>query len=96
MAKKYRITEDEPTVDAGTGGHGHHHHHGAKCRGTKRLAGLLGVVDLALRTVSVLDLIKRPQDEIRGPKAAWGVALAIVNSVGLVPGAYLLWGRRTK
>lgn len=71
----------------------HHHHHKPAHRGA--LIGL-GVVDAALRVVAIVDLVKRPQDEVRGPKAAWGVALAVVNSVGVVPGAYLLWGRITK
>ena len=51
------------------------------------------IVDVSLRAVAIADLVKRPQSQVRGSKTLWGVALAVVGSVGLVPAAYLLWGR---
>jgi hypothetical protein len=53
-----------------------------------------GVIDLSLRLVAMIDLIRRPRAGIRGPKALWVSLIATVNSVGLLPAAYLIWGRR--
>ncbi|QGF25259.1 hypothetical protein Rai3103_14115 [Raineyella fluvialis] len=53
-----------------------------------------GTADLVLRAWAIVDLIKRPQDQIRGSKAVWAVALAVVNSAGAVPIAYLTWARQ--
>lgn len=52
------------------------------------------VVDLSLRTWAVVDLVKRPQNQIKGKKSLWAAALTVINSVGMVPAAYLIWGRR--
>lgn len=54
----------------------------------------LGAVDVALRIAALVDLARRPADEVRGPKAAWAAALVAVNSVGAVPLAYAVWGRK--
>lgn len=53
----------------------------------------IAMVDLGLRAWALADVATRPQDQVRGPKAAWAIALAVVNSVGLLPTAYLAWGR---
>ena len=47
-----------------------------------------------MRAWALLDLKNRPVEEVNGPKAAWGLAITVVNSAGLVPAAYLLFGRR--
>ena len=60
----------------------------------KRLVLGVAVLDAGMRAWALLDLRNRSQDEVNGPKAAWGLALTIVNSAGLVPAAYLLLGRR--
>lgn len=59
----------------------------------KRGVILGGAVQLALLIVSGIDLIRRPAEQVRGPKPAWGAAL-FVNFVG--PIAYLAFGRRRK
>ncbi len=53
----------------------------------------LGLLDAGLRAWALADLVKRPQDQVKGSKTAWAVALAVVNSVGVVPAAYLVWAR---
>ncbi len=49
-----------------------------------------GVVELALLAVAGIDLIRRPAEQVRGPKLAWGAGL-FVNFIG--PIAYLAVGR---
>jgi hypothetical protein len=58
--------------------------------------GFIGVasLDVALRVWSLVDLAKRPAEDVHGPKWLWGVGLAVVNSAGMLPATYLLWGRR--
>lgn len=54
----------------------------------------VSVVDAALRAWALLDLKNRPAEEVNGPKAAWGLAITVVSSAGLLPAAYLLFGRK--
>jgi hypothetical protein len=54
----------------------------------------VGAVDVGLRLMALTDLRRRSPEEINGPKAAWALALAVVSSAGVVPGAYYLVGRR--
>jgi hypothetical protein len=60
----------------------------------KRLMIAVGVVDAGMRAWALIDLKNRPDDEVNGPKAAWALALTVVNSAGLLPAAYLVLGRR--
>lgn len=53
-----------------------------------------GTVDAALRVAALVDLARRPQRSIRGPRWLWAVALAVVNSAGVLPVAYFARGRR--
>ena len=48
-------------------------------------------VEAVVTTVAVIDLVRRPRDQVRGPKAAWLAAL-FVQPAG--PIAYLAAGRR--
>ncbi len=50
-----------------------------------------GVVEVILTAIAAVDLYRRPQDEIRGPKPLWWPAI-FVQPFG--PVAYLLFGRR--
>lgn len=60
----------------------------------KMILGIAGVADAVLRAYALVDVARREQSEINGPKEAWVPALALVNSLGLLPVAYLKWGRR--
>lgn len=51
---------------------------------------VLAAVELGLTTAAVVDLVRRPAEQIHGPKAAWALGV-FVQPVG--PVAYLLWGR---
>lgn len=51
----------------------------------------LATVETVLTVMALVDLVKRPAGQVRGPKAAWALA-CFVQPVG--PVAYLGWGRR--
>ncbi len=52
---------------------------------------LSGAVQLGLLLVALVDIYRRPAEEIRGAKRLW-VAAAFINYVG--PISYFLFGRR--
>jgi hypothetical protein len=54
-----------------------------------------GAFEAGLKIAALIDLAQRPRGHIRGSKAGWVVALALVNSCGFVPIVYLLRGRGT-
>jgi hypothetical protein len=54
----------------------------------------VSAVDVALRVWALVDLARRPSEQIHGRKGLWATGLAVVNSAGLLPAAYLLWGRK--
>ncbi len=60
----------------------------------RRLIVLAGTLDAVLRIAALVDLRRRTAEEVRGSKRAWGIAVAVVNSGGIVPSAYFLLGRR--
>ncbi|MFJ9370867.1 DUF5652 family protein [Nocardia sp. NPDC101769] len=53
-----------------------------------------GVVDGLLRVAAVADLLRRPAEQVRGSRRAWMTVMLVVNSIGAVPMAYFLLGRR--
>ena len=60
----------------------------------RKLVITVGVVDAGMRAWALVDLKNRPADEVNGPKAVWALALTVVSSAGLLPAAYLVFGRR--
>jgi hypothetical protein len=59
---------------------------------TKRALVALGIVEVVLLVATQVDISRRPDELIRGPKKLWRV-LAFVNIIG--PVAYFVRGRRT-
>lgn len=53
-----------------------------------------GAVDGVLRLVALIDVIRRPKGEVRGPKALWIAGLTVINSLGVLPTSYFIAGRR--
>jgi hypothetical protein len=47
-----------------------------------------------LKILALIDIRRRPAAQIRGSKKKWAAAVVLVNSVGAVPIAYFLYGRR--
>ncbi len=50
-----------------------------------------GTVQVALLVAALVDIYRRPEEEVRGSKLAWTLA-SFVNFVG--PVSYFLFGRR--
>ena len=61
---------------------------------TRRLLVLAASIEGALKIAALIDLARRPADRVRGSKARWAVAVSLINSLGAVPIAYFVWGRR--
>ena len=52
-----------------------------------------GALDAAVEGRRLVDLVRRPADQIRGPKPVWAAALVLVSSLGLLPIGYFAFGR---
>jgi hypothetical protein len=61
----------------------------SKC--SRRLIVATGVVEVVLLVATLIDIKRRPADQIKGSKRMW-TALAFVNIAG--PIAYFAFGRR--
>lgn len=61
----------------------------------RALVVAVGALDVGMRAWALYDLARRPAFQVRGPKPLWATALGTVNSAGLLPAAYLAWGRRS-
>ena len=62
--------------------------------GTRRLIITAAVADAALRVAALIDIKRRPASQIRGRKRVWATVVAVINSAGVVPIAYFVFGRR--
>ena len=61
---------------------------------TRRLLIAAAVADGALRVAALIDIKRRPESQIRGRKRVWATVVAVINSAGVVPIAYFVFGRR--
>jgi hypothetical protein len=61
---------------------------------TRKLIVVAGSIEAALKTAALVDIKRRPSDQIRGPKLAWVAVVAVINSFGLAPLSYFVLGRR--
>lgn len=60
--------------------------------GSQKALILTGIsIELALTATALVDLVRRPRAQVRGPKGLWALGL-VVQPVG--PIAYLALGRR--
>jgi hypothetical protein len=55
-----------------------------------------GALEGVLKIVALVDLARRPTEEVRGSKLRWAAAIMIINAAGVVPVVYFVRGRRTK
>jgi hypothetical protein len=62
--------------------------------GTRRLIIVTAVAESILKGAALIDIKRRPADQIRGPKWLWVPVVTLVNSLGIVPISYFLFGRR--
>lgn len=62
--------------------------------GTKLLIVAGAAVEGAAKVAALVDLARRPQEQVRGRKALWAALIVLVNGFGAAPAAYLRYGRR--
>lgn len=62
----------------------------------RRLILMVGAVETMLKIAALVDLARRPAQDVRGSKSRWAMSIAIINSGGLVPVAYFARGRRAR
>ena len=60
---------------------------------TRRFIVAAAAIEGVLKIAALVDLARRPSNEVRGSKVRWAVAVSLINSLGVVPIAYLVWGR---
>ena len=61
---------------------------------TRLLLVVTGAIEGVLKLAALIDLARRPAGQVRGSKARWAAAVTLVNSLGAVPIAYFVYGRR--
>ena len=53
-----------------------------------------GLAEASLKATALRDLRRRPAAEVRGPKWVWAPVVLLVNSFGLAPIGYRVFGGR--
>ena len=61
---------------------------------TRRLIAVGGAIEGALKLAALIDLARRPAEQVRGSKRLWRLAITFINAFGAVPVLYFLKGRR--
>lgn len=61
---------------------------------TQRLIVIGAAAETALKAAALVDMKRRPASQVRGSKWMWVPALTVLNSAGLAPLAYFVFGRR--
>src|SRR5436190_11834571 len=62
--------------------------------GQRRAIKTVAVIEGILKLAALIDIVRRPADQIRGSKWGWATSVIVVNSAGVVPISYFLFGRR--
>jgi NADH:ubiquinone oxidoreductase subunit B-like Fe-S oxidoreductase len=60
---------------------------------TRKLIIVAGVAEAGLKVAAGIDLKCRTAEQVRGPKWAWFAGM-LINSAGLIPLSYFVFGRR--
>lgn len=61
---------------------------------TRRVIVAAAAIEAALKVAALVDLKRRPAEQVRGSKKIWTAAIILINSAGAVPVTYFLRGRR--
>jgi hypothetical protein len=61
---------------------------------TRKLIIVTAAAETILKASALIDIKRRPASQIRGPKWLWAPVVTLVNSAGLVPISYFVFGRR--
>jgi hypothetical protein len=60
----------------------------------RRLVLIGAAVEGSMKIAALIDLARRPARDVRGSKRLWALAIAVINSAGVVPIGYWVYGRR--
>jgi hypothetical protein len=60
----------------------------------RRIVVVTAVGEAVLKVAALVDLRRRPAEQVRGSKKVWAATLVLTSSMGLVPVAYFVLGRR--
>jgi hypothetical protein len=60
----------------------------------RRLIVAGAAVEGAFKIAALIDIKRRPAEQIRGGKKVWTAGM-LLNSAGLIPASYFVWGRRS-
>jgi hypothetical protein len=60
----------------------------------RRVLLVLGSAEGLLKFLALADLRRRSEREVNGAKRKWALAISFINSAGVVPVLYFLFGRR--
>jgi Phospholipase_D-nuclease N-terminal len=60
---------------------------------TRKLLIAAGITEGTLKAAALIDIKRRPASEIRGSKWIWIPVVILVNSAGVVPLSYFIFGR---
>ena len=61
---------------------------------TRRLILVGATAEGMLKIAALVDLWRRPADQVRGRKWVWAASVALANSAGTIPVSYFVFGRR--
>ena len=59
----------------------------------RRIIVIVAAVEAALKVLMLADLKRRPADQVNGSKKIWAFS-SVVNSAGIIPISYFLFGRK--
>ena len=62
---------------------------------TRKLLVATAIAEGILKVAALIDLARRPAEDVRGSKARWAAAIVVVNSAGALPIYYFARGRHT-
>jgi hypothetical protein len=63
-------------------------------QGSRRFIIIGGIFEAVLKIAALVDLVRRPAEQVRGSKPRWAASIVLINSVGAAPIAYFTFGRR--
>ena len=61
---------------------------------TRRWIIIAGTFEGLLKAAALIDLARRPAQDVRGSKPRWAAAIVVINAFGAVPIVYFVFGRR--
>jgi hypothetical protein len=61
---------------------------------TRKLITAAATFEGVLKIAALIDLARRPAEDVRGSKAKWATAIVVVNSAGALPVYYFARVRR--